>query len=226
MKHYSVQLEVRSRRVTVGDHSTVLQEKSWQVLSMLQARAPEIVSRADIIDSVWQGQFATGEKGLNQAVWAIRSAVDDDPRNPKFIRTMPRHGYQWIHSEPSNRGAGATKRTRRIVSMTVSAAAVIAMTIYSSMAALGTGVEWAAMTPGSVATDAYLVDRDIHVEFANGRRGILKNENYANISEPVLSSDGAEIVVTVTEDSGCRMVTIKLSNGERQDFPACPSSII
>ena len=74
MRRLKVKLNNRLRAVTWGGQTTVLQEKSWQVLSILIAGECEIVTRKHIIDTVWQGNYLTGEKGLNQAVWAIRTA--------------------------------------------------------------------------------------------------------------------------------------------------------
>jgi DNA-binding winged helix-turn-helix (wHTH) protein len=35
----------------------------------------------------------------HQAVRALRRALEDDPRGPAFIRTVSRHGYQFVHPE-------------------------------------------------------------------------------------------------------------------------------
>ena len=80
MNRVSVQIDSRRRSVTLGGRTTVLQEKSWQVLTMLLQRAPAVISRKDIVREVWQGSFRTGEKGLNQAVWAIRAALGEEPK--------------------------------------------------------------------------------------------------------------------------------------------------
>lgn len=229
MKQDSVQLDARRRCVVVGGRSTVLQEKCWQVLSVLQTRAPEIVCRSKIIESVWEGNFATGEKGLNQAVWAIRTALDDDPRSPRYIRTMPRRGYQWVGPCISSGVPREAKRVWTRVSTALGVTALIAVSIVASESAKddsSAGITWSAMPDGLAATRAYLVGHDVHVEFADGRRGVIINSNDAKISDPVLSSDGAGIAVTVNDDNDCRMVTIDLTNGERQDFSACPSPII
>ena len=33
---------------------------------------------------------------LSQAVRTLRRALDDNPREPRFIRTVSRHGYQFV----------------------------------------------------------------------------------------------------------------------------------
>lgn len=226
----SLKLDARRRIVIVNGRSAVLQEKGWRVLSLLRARAPEVVSRQEIIDTVWQGNFRTGEKGLNQAVWAVRRALSDDPREPEFIRTVPRVGYQWIHSgilpRASREATTGSRFFRALSGVSVLIIAALAVTYFPGSPSVSGADSTPSATPGTanvVATNAYLVDRDIHVELANGCKRILKNANYANIGTPVLSSDGTELAVTVRESSSCRLVTIGLANGERRDFENCPA---
>ena len=35
---------------------------------------------------------------LSQAIRTLRRALRDDPREPRFIRTVSRHGYQFVHA--------------------------------------------------------------------------------------------------------------------------------
>lgn len=222
-------LDARRRRVTVAGRSTVLQEKTWQVLSILRARAPEVVSRRDLIGHLWQGNYLTGEKGLNQAVWAIRAALCDDARDPRFIRTVPRVGYQWIHAGHSRGETRAARPMRSVISKAAGIAALFVIPTVATSILIGVPdihVEATKTATERVATKAYLVDRDIHVEFADGCLGILKNDSYLKIGTPVLSADGAEIAVTLSEAGNCRLVTIDVANGQRQDFGSCPSDVI
>jgi len=230
MQRVSLELDARRRAVTLNGRETVLQEKSWRVLSMLRAGAPQVVSRREIIDTVWQGNAQTGEKGLNQAIWAIRAALVEDPREPRFIRTVPRTGYQWLHANVRDDSVQEAPTRRDPVRALTGIAAVVvsavAVAYFSSSISVGGADSMqiaVADTSKRVATKAYLVDRDIHVELADGCLGILKNANDAEIGAPVLSSDGTEVAVTVHESGSCRLVTISLADGERRDFENCPA---
>jgi DNA-binding winged helix-turn-helix (wHTH) protein len=66
------------------------------LLLLLVARRHEAVHRREILDAVWS-DVVVSEGALTQAVRALRRALDDDPREPAFIRTVARHGYQFIH---------------------------------------------------------------------------------------------------------------------------------
>ena len=41
--------------------------------------------------------FVDFERGLNVCIAQIRSALSDESTSPRFIRTVPRRGYQFIH---------------------------------------------------------------------------------------------------------------------------------
>ena len=218
-----IELNAAHRTVTVDGRSTVLQEQTWRVLELLVSRAPTVVTRDAIIDAVWRGNFLTGDKGLNQAVWALRSALGDSAREPVFIRTVPRCGYQWIHAEAATETPACRTRHR--------AAALAGLVLAGSTLAYLTGGtpptdNDAGTTAGMVATRAYLVDRDIHVEFDTGCLGILKNRGHTKLGTPVLSADGSQVAVAVHDEASCRLMTIELADGRRHDFGECPTADI
>ncbi|HXY41050.1 MAG TPA: winged helix-turn-helix domain-containing protein, partial [Vicinamibacteria bacterium] len=65
------------------------------LLLLLVERRHQAVHRREILDSVWS-DVVVSEGALTQAVRALRRALDDDTREPVFIRTVARHGYQFI----------------------------------------------------------------------------------------------------------------------------------
>ena len=65
------------------------------LLLLLVEKRHHAVHRREILDSVWS-EVVVSEGALTQAVRALRRALDDDTREPAFIRTVARHGYQFI----------------------------------------------------------------------------------------------------------------------------------
>ena len=75
-----------------------LQAQPAMVLSHLVAYAGEIVSREELHHAIWgEDTFVDFERGLNVCIAQIRSALSDESTSPRFIRTVPRRGYQFIH---------------------------------------------------------------------------------------------------------------------------------
>jgi DNA-binding winged helix-turn-helix (wHTH) protein len=74
-----------------------LQAQPAQVLACLLDRAGEVVSREELRQTVWQeGTFVDFERGLNFCIAQIRAALNDDAVEPRFVRTIPKRGYQFI----------------------------------------------------------------------------------------------------------------------------------
>jgi hypothetical protein len=53
------------------------------------------VQRREIFDAVWS-DVVVSDGALSQAVRTLRRVLDDDPREPVFIRTVSRHGYRFV----------------------------------------------------------------------------------------------------------------------------------
>ena len=109
------------RRVLVRDGREVpLIPRYFDLLVLLIERRHEAVHRRDIFDRVWTDVMVS-DSALNQAVRTIRRVLGDDPREPRFIRTVSRHGYQFVFPEvieheddpaqPSREPAAAPRET-------------------------------------------------------------------------------------------------------------------
>ena len=69
--------------------------RCFDLLVLLVERRHEALSRRDILDAVWSDVVVT-DGALSQAVRILRRTLGDDPREPTFIRTVPRHGYRFV----------------------------------------------------------------------------------------------------------------------------------
>jgi TolB-like protein len=73
------------------DGSTVqLRAKSLDVLLFLAANAGRVVSKDELLESVWNG-MAISEDSLTQCIHDVRRALGDSTQ--ELIRTVPRRGY-------------------------------------------------------------------------------------------------------------------------------------
>ena len=74
-----------------------LQSQPAQVLSCLVEHAGKVVSREELRGAVWGGEtFVDFDRGLNFCIGQIRSALSDDSASPRYVRTLPKRGYQFI----------------------------------------------------------------------------------------------------------------------------------
>jgi Tol biopolymer transport system component/DNA-binding winged helix-turn-helix (wHTH) protein len=82
-------------RLVRGSEQVKLDPKAIQVLSFLAEHPNEIVTKEDLIATVWDGAFVSDEV-LTTAVWGLRKALGDDAKEPRYIQTVPRKGYRLI----------------------------------------------------------------------------------------------------------------------------------
>ncbi len=89
------QLDIAAHQITRGDESRRLEPKAIQVLALLAARPGVVVSRAQLLDSVWGGAFV-GDDAVSATIIKLRRAFDDDARSPRVIETVHKSGYRLI----------------------------------------------------------------------------------------------------------------------------------
>jgi len=66
-----------------------------ELLVCLCSRAGQVVSKQDLIDAVWGGRFVSDET-IKSSLYQLRKALDDSPRKPRFIETLPKRGYRML----------------------------------------------------------------------------------------------------------------------------------
>jgi DNA-binding winged helix-turn-helix (wHTH) protein/TolB-like protein len=118
-----------------------LQSQPARVLSCLVVQAGQVVSREELRQAIWGAEtFVDFERGLNFCIAQIRSALDDDSSTPRYIRTLPRRGYQFIAPveklfDPPAHGEPAS--TRRIFphrAFTFAGAAILLLALITATA--------------------------------------------------------------------------------------------
>jgi len=85
-------VQPRLNRISCDESTVTLEPKIMQVLVCLAQRAGDLVTRQDLIDTVWATEFI-GEKVLTRAIAELRKAFGDDAKEPRFIETIHRGGY-------------------------------------------------------------------------------------------------------------------------------------
>lgn len=77
--------------------SVRLQRQPAQVLALLVERAGRLVTRDELRRAVWgDDTFVDFERGLNFCVAQLRAALGDDAAHPRYVRTVPKSGYEFI----------------------------------------------------------------------------------------------------------------------------------
>ena len=91
-------LSPRRRTLMRGDRVLPLIPRYFDLLVFLMERRGDAVHRRDIFDQVWT-DVVVSDSALSQAIRTIRRVLDDDSRDPRFVRTVSRHGYQFVGAD-------------------------------------------------------------------------------------------------------------------------------
>ena len=81
-------------------------------LALLVAEEGRLVTKAKLLDVVWKGAPVTDE-ALTQCVRSLWKALGDKAGNPKFIETVPSHGYRFIALVTPVHNQGADGKVER-----------------------------------------------------------------------------------------------------------------
>ncbi len=74
-----------------------LQEQPFQILSLLLDHPGEVVSREELRQKLWPAHtFVDFDRSLNKAMTKLRAALGDSADSPRYVETIPRHGYRFL----------------------------------------------------------------------------------------------------------------------------------
>jgi DNA-binding winged helix-turn-helix (wHTH) protein/predicted ATPase len=105
--------DVAGGRLWRGEDEVPLRPKAAAVLGCLVAHAGELVSKRELLETVWPEGFV-GDAALTVCVNELRQTFGDNPRQPRFIATAHRRGYRFIAAALSQRPAAAGRAERAL----------------------------------------------------------------------------------------------------------------
>ena len=74
-----------------------LPPQPFKLLALLASRSGQLVTRDEIQEQLWGNDtFIDFEQGVNKCIKQIRTALSDNPDNPLYLETIPRHGYRFL----------------------------------------------------------------------------------------------------------------------------------
>ncbi len=106
----SFELDARKGELRKHGVRLHLQEQPLKILIALLEKRGEIVTREDLVRTVWpEGVFVDFERGLNAAVNRLRQVLGDSAGQPRYIETVARKGYRFlVQADQSEAQAAAT----------------------------------------------------------------------------------------------------------------------
>ena len=88
-------LDTKERRLLAENRAVELNGRYLDALALLVTEPGKLVSKDRFLDEVWRGIPVTDE-ALTQCIRTLRRTLGDDAGKPRFIETVPKHGYRFI----------------------------------------------------------------------------------------------------------------------------------
>jgi DNA-binding winged helix-turn-helix (wHTH) protein len=107
-------LDDQTRQLLVRGEPVHISPKAFQFLELLLENRPRALAKAEIHDRLWKDTFVS-DGTLTSLLAEIRSAIGDDPRESRFVRTVHRFGYAFSgDAHESSRPAGRAEAARLV----------------------------------------------------------------------------------------------------------------
>ncbi len=88
-------LDPANERLWRGEQAVALRPKAFAVLKCLVDHRGQLVTKQQLLDSVWPSTFVT-DAVLKDSIRQVREALGDDATSPRYIETAHRRGYRFI----------------------------------------------------------------------------------------------------------------------------------
>jgi DNA-binding winged helix-turn-helix (wHTH) protein/tetratricopeptide (TPR) repeat protein/TolB-like protein len=91
------ELDLRAAELRKHGVRIKLQEQPFQILSLMLEHPGEVVSRDELRKKLWPAHtFVDFDRSLNKAMTKLRAALGDSADSPRYVETIPRHGYRFL----------------------------------------------------------------------------------------------------------------------------------
>jgi TolB-like protein len=92
---HAIELDRRAGEIRKEGLKISLPEQLFRLLVLLMEHPGEVVTREEIRNSLWSDCFVNFDDSINSAIKRLRQYLEDSAENPRFIETLPGHGYRF-----------------------------------------------------------------------------------------------------------------------------------
>ena len=155
------ELDLKRHVLTRGGENVPVEPQVFDILHLLAENAGSLVTKEQLIEAVWQGRIVS-EQTISGRINAARTAVGDNGRDQRIIRTIPRRGFEMV----------AEVTTREVV--VASTTPELRQTIRYTTSADGTSIAWSSAGEGSPILFAWHHLSHLEKDWGSGllRRGL------------------------------------------------------
>lgn len=155
-------LDAKERRLWRGGQVLTVPPKVFDLLVYLVGRRGSLVSKQELMEAVWAGVFVE-EATLARAVSELRKILKDGEEGAKFIETVPKFGYRFVHEVEAEAPGGGPGRRRWMVAALACALCGVGALGLMLWRADSTKVQSIAVLPIRVEVDGEEVNKGVAI---------------------------------------------------------------
>jgi two-component system alkaline phosphatase synthesis response regulator PhoP len=99
LEYGDLRIELEKRTVSVAGRKVELTAKEYDLLVMFAASPGRAYNRQQLLDSVWGYQFEGYHHTVNSHINRLRSKIEKDPSEPRYIKTVWGYGYRFTEAD-------------------------------------------------------------------------------------------------------------------------------
>jgi DNA-binding response OmpR family regulator len=89
-----ISLDLENKRVRCLNKEATLTPRLTQILQILITRQGEVIERETLFREVWKTEYTADTRTLDVHISWLRQALEEDPRKPRFLKTIRKVGYR------------------------------------------------------------------------------------------------------------------------------------
>lgn len=95
MRKPDLRLDLADERLWIGNRPAQISNKAFQLLRLFVENPNRLLTKDNILDAIWPDVWVS-EGLVKEYVHDLRQALNDDPRQPRFIETVHGRGYRYL----------------------------------------------------------------------------------------------------------------------------------
>ncbi|HEY5303237.1 MAG TPA: response regulator transcription factor [Acidimicrobiales bacterium] len=101
VEHGPLRLDVDARRCFVEGKEIKLRKKEFALMLLLLENPGRVLTRDVLIDRVWGSDYVGDTKTLDVHIKRLRTLIEENPKNPRYITTVRGVGYRLEATTPA-----------------------------------------------------------------------------------------------------------------------------
>jgi DNA-binding response OmpR family regulator len=90
----AISLDLQKKQVSCEGRDARLTPRLAKILQILMLHKGVVVEREQLFRNVWNTQYTLDTRTLDVHISWLRQAIEEDPRNPRFLKTIRKVGYR------------------------------------------------------------------------------------------------------------------------------------